>query len=164
MERAMSLMDGMSYGLAGPSDIEGRTGRQILQAMIDGALPAPTICQGLTFRLTEVGDGVVLFIGETSRNIMNPLGTVHGGWALTLIDSATGCAAMSTLPAGVSYTTVETKANFVRPIMADTGLVTCEARCLARGRQIITAEATIKDSAGKLLAHGGSTMIVLPPK
>ena len=160
----MSLMDGVHYGLAKPADMVGKSGLQLLQAMIDGTLPAPTICQGLTFRMTEVGDGFAIFMGETSRHIMNPLGTVHGGWALTLIDSATGCAAMSILPAGLSYTTVETKANFVRPIMADTGLVTCEARCLARGRQIITAEATIKDAAGKLLAHGGSTMIVLSPK
>lgn len=157
----MLLMDGVEYGLARHEDVAGLTGLEILRAMIAGRLPAPTICQGMTFLLTEADEGRVVFVGQTGRTILNPLGTVHGGWALTLVDSATGCAAMSLLPAGVSYTTVETKANFVRPIMADTGLVRCEARCLARGRTIITAEATVTDVGGRLLAHGGSTMMVL---
>lgn len=157
----MALMDGVEYGLARHEDVAGLSGLEILRAMIARTLPAPTICEGMNFLLTEVEEGRAVFTGETRRNLLNPLGTVHGGWALTLIDSATGCAAMSLLPAGVSYTTVETKANFVRPIMADTGMVRCEARCLARGRTIITAEAKLVDAAGKLLAHGGSTMLVL---
>lgn len=157
----MALMDGVQYGLARHDDVAGLSGLDILKGMIAGRFPAPTICQGMTFLLSEVEEGRAVFTGETSRNLLNPLGTVHGGWALTLIDSATGCAAMSLLPAGVSYTTVETKANFVRPIMADTGLVRCEAKCLARGRTIITAEATLIDASGKLLAHGGSTLMVL---
>lgn len=160
----MAFMDGVTYGLATPDQVVGLSGLQILQEMIEGRLPAPPICQGLTFRLTEIEEGRAVFVGETGRHLFNPLGTVHGGWALTLIDSATGCAAMSCLAAGISYTTVETKANMVRPILADTGLVTCEARVLARGRQIITADASVKDSAGRLLAHGGSTMMVLAPR
>lgn len=160
----MAFMDGVTYGLAKPDEIAGLSGLQILEAMVAGRLPAPNICQGLTFRLNEVADGYALFVGETGRHLLNPLGTVHGGWALTLIDSATGCAAMTCLPPGVSYTTVETKANMVRPILADTGLVTCEARVLARGRQILTAEATVKDATGRLLAHGGSTLMVLAPR
>ena len=155
-------MENVSYGLARPEDIAGLSGIEILQAMIDGKLPAPTICEPLSFLLREVGDGYARFVGETSRRIMNPLGTVHGGWALTLVDSATACAAMTTLAAGDSYTSVETRTNFVRPIFADSGLITCEARVLARGRQIITADAKVMDAGGKLLAHGGSTMIVLP--
>jgi uncharacterized protein (TIGR00369 family) len=154
---------GVAFGLARKDQVAGLSGREILQAMIDGTLPAPTICEPLSFLLREVGDGFAMFEGETSSRIMNPLGTVHGGWALTIIDSATGCAAMSILPPGVGYTTVETKANFVRPILADTGRVRCMAHLLARGRQIITAEARITDSNEKLLAHGSSTMIVLPP-
>jgi len=160
----MSFMDGVKFGVALREDVRGMSGLAILQAMIDRQLPAPTICEGLNFRLAEVGDGRAVFLGETSHRILNPQGTVHGGWALTLIDSATGCAAFSTLPAGVGYTTVETKGNFVRPILDDTGLVKCEAIVLARGRQIITAEAKVTDAAGKLLAHGGATMIVLPPR
>jgi len=160
----MALMDGVRYGLAKPGEVHGLSGLDILQGMIEGRLPAPPICQGLSFRLTEVADGRAVFTGETGAHLLNPLGGVHGGWALTLVDSATGCATFSTLPAGVGYTTVETKANFVRPILADTGLVRCEALVLARGRQIITAEAKITDAAGKLLAHGASTMLVLHPR
>lgn len=156
--------EGVRYGLATREEIAGLSGIEILQAMIDGKLPAPTICEPLSFLLREVADGFARFEGETSPRILNPLGTVHGGWALTLIDSATGCAAMTTLAAGDSYTTVETRSNFVRPIFADSGIVTCEARVLARGRQIITAEAKVLDSTGKLLAHGGSTLLVLPGK
>lgn len=160
----MALMDGARYGLATPGEIHGLSGLEILQAMVEGRLPAPPICQGMTFRLTEVSDGRAVFTGETGRHLLNPLGGVHGGWALTLVDSATGCAAFSTLPPGVAYTTVETKANFVRGIAHDTGLVRCEAVVLARGRQIITAEAKLTDASGKLLAHGSATMIVLPPR
>lgn len=155
-------MDGAVYGLAQREQWAGLSGLEILRGMIEGRLPAPTICEPLSFRLTEADDGRVVFLGETSLRILNPMGTVHGGWALTLIDSATGCVAMSVVPAGVRYTTVETKANFVRPILPTTGLVRCEAKVLARGRQIITAEAMVTDSAGKLLAHGSATMLVLP--
>lgn len=157
----MALMDGVRYGLADRGELAGLTGLAILEKMIVGEFPAPTICDGLTFRLIEAEEGRVVFAGETGRHLMNPHGTVHGGWALTLIDSATGCAALSTLPAGVGYTTVETKGNFARPILPDTGLVRCEATVLARGRQIITAEAKVTDTGGKLLAHGSATILVL---
>jgi uncharacterized protein (TIGR00369 family) len=160
----MALMDGVRYGLATPGEVHGLSGLEILRAMIEGRLPAPPICQGMTFRLTEADEGRVIFTGEPGKHLLNPLGGVHGGWALTLVDSATGCAAFSTLPPGAAYTTVETKANFVRAISHDTGLVTCTAEVLARGRQIITAEAKMTDGAGKLLAHGSSTLIVLPPR
>ncbi|HRK23851.1 MAG TPA: PaaI family thioesterase [Beijerinckiaceae bacterium] len=160
----MALMDGATFGVALQQVGPDRTGLDILRAMISGELPAPTICEGLSFRLIEAEEGRAVFAGETSGAILNPHGTVHGGWALTLIDSATGCAALSTLPAGTGYTTVETKGNFVRPILAETGLVRCEGIVLARGRQIITAEARITDSAGKLLAHGSATMLVLPAR
>ena len=111
----------LTYGIAKPEDVSAMTGREMLQAMIEGKLPAPPIAQTLGFWLVEVGDGQCVFEGETGSHLLNPLGGVHGGWALTLIDSATGCAAHTVLPAGVSYATVETKANFTRPIKHDTG-------------------------------------------
>jgi uncharacterized protein (TIGR00369 family) len=104
-----------------------------------------------------------VFIGEPSDRILNPLGIVHGGWALTLIDSCCGCAAHTTLAAGIGYTTVETKVNFVRAITPATGQVRAEGRVIARGRTIITTEGTLTDSNGKLLAHGTSTLMVLRP-
>ena len=93
--------------------------------------------------------------------MLNPLGSVHGGIALTLIDSAAGCALHTELGAGVGYSTVETKVNFIRPISADSGLVRAEGKVLSRGRQIATAEARVTSVDGKLLAHGTSTLIIL---
>ncbi len=139
-------------------------GREVLQAVLDGKLPPATISATLDFDLVEVGEGLAVFEGRTGPHILNPQGTVHGGWALTLIDSATGCAAHSLLPAGVSYSTLSTQANFTRPITAEAGRVRCEGRVVNAGRQIITAEATVKDEAGRLLAHGLSTLMVLQPR
>ena len=132
------------------------TGREMLQAMIEGKLPAPPIAQTLGFWLVEVGDGQCVFEGDTGSHLLNPLGGVHGGWALTLM----GCAAHTVLPAGVSYATVETKANFTRPIKHDTGRVRAEGRVVGRGRQIISAEARVLDSSGRILSHGTSTLMV----
>ena len=159
-EIAMPPAVALTYGLAGPQDISGMTGRQMLEAMIAGKLPAPPISQTLGFWLVEVGDGECVFEGETGAHLLNPLGGVHGGWALTLIDSVTGCAAHTLLPAGVGYATVETKANFTRPIRHDTGRVRAEGRVIGRGRQIMSAEARIVDSSGRILSHGTSTLMV----
>jgi uncharacterized protein (TIGR00369 family) len=139
-------------------------GIEVLQAVLDGKLPPATISTTLDFDLIEVGEGFAVFEGRTGPHILNPQGTVHGGWALALIDSATGCAAHSLLPAGVSYSTLSTQANFTRPITAGAGRVRCEGRVINAGRQIITAEATVKDEAGRLLAHGQSTLMVLQPR
>ena len=139
-------------------------GRDLLQAVIDGRLPPAAISRTLTFDIIEVGEGSAVFEGETGPHLLNPQGTVHGGWGLTLIDSATGCAAHSLLPAGVGYTTVSTQANFTRPITAEAGRIRCEGRVVNAGRQIITAEATVKDASGRLLAHGQSTLMVLQPR
>ncbi len=106
--------------------------------------------------------GSQLFEGDAGPHLLNPLGIVHGGWALTLIDSATGCAAHTLIPAGMSYTTIETKANFSRPIAKDTGRVRAEGRAVGRGRRIISCEARVVDAKGRLLAHGTSTLMVLP--
>ena len=149
-----------TYGLPNPADVAGMTGRQMLQAMIEGKIPAPPIAQTLTFWLVEVGDGTCVFEGETGPHLLNPLGGVHGGWALTLIDSAAGCAGHTLLPAGVGYASVETKANFTRPIKHDTGRVRAEGRVVGRGRQIMSAEARILDADGRILAHGTSTLMV----
>lgn len=137
------------------------SGLEGLRYMMAGNHPPPSIATTLGFTLAEVDDGRALFVGEPSDRILNPLGIVHGGWALTLIDSCTGCAAHTTLPAGVGYTTVETKVNFVRAITPASGQVRAEGVVVARGRTIITAEGKLTDSRGRLLAHGTSTLIVL---
>ena len=155
----MSASVVLDYGVPTQADVAGLTGRQILEGLIEGRLPAPPIARPLTFWLTEVGDGFAVFEGEPGEHLLNPMGNVHGGWALTLIDSACGCAALTTLPAGVSYATIETKGNFSRPITKDTGRVRCEGRIIAKGRQILSTEAKMLDRAGKVLAHGTSTVM-----
>ncbi|MGE0326699.1 MAG: PaaI family thioesterase [Polyangiaceae bacterium] len=157
-------MTDYQYGLAKPADVQGLTGRELLQGIIEGRFPQALISEHNTFWIIEVGEGSSAFEGETGPHLCNPAGTVHGGWSLTLIDSATACAAHSLLPAGVGYTTIETKGNFSRPILPNTGRVRCEARVISQGKQIITADATLKDAQGKLLAHGTSTLMVLAPR
>jgi uncharacterized protein (TIGR00369 family) len=150
-----------TYGIVSPGDIVALTGKEVLQRISDGRLPAPPIAQTLSLWLTEVGDGFAVFEGDPGPHLLHPFGLVHGGWALTLIDSATTCAAHTLLPAGVGSTTIETKANFSRPITKDTGRVRTEGRVVGRGRRIISAEARVLDSAGRVLAHGTSTIMVL---
>jgi uncharacterized protein (TIGR00369 family) len=154
-------MNDVAYGLPTSGQIAGMTGKQILQAIIDGELPQPPIAQTLSFWLTEVGDGFAAFEGEPGAHLLNPMGGVHGGWALTLIDSAVGCAGQTLLPAGAGYATVETKANFSRPITKDTGRVRAESRIVSQGRQVISGEARVLSRDGKVLAHGTSTLLVL---
>jgi uncharacterized protein (TIGR00369 family) len=151
------------FGVPAREEIARLTGRQFLQAIIDRRLPAPPIAKLMSLRLVEVGDGFAVFEGEPGPHLLNPLGGVHGGWALTLIDSVTGCAAHTTLPGGVGYASVETKANFSRPIGLDTGPVRAEGRVVGNGRTIISAEGKIVDGRGRLLAHGTSTLMVLRP-
>ncbi|HEV2816472.1 MAG TPA: PaaI family thioesterase [Allosphingosinicella sp.] len=143
-------------------EIKGLTGLEMLRAMLAEELPAAPIGGTMGFRLVEVDEGRALFEGIPNPGLLNPLGAVHGGWALTLIDSACGCAVHTELDAGTGYTTVETKVNFTRPIAPDGGPVRCEGRVLSRGRQIATAEAFLRSAEGKLLAHGTSTLIILP--
>ncbi len=154
----------MRYGVSSFDDIRHLSGLDMLRAMIAGELPAAPIAGPLGFRLVEVDEGRAVFEGAPGPHLLNPLGAVHGGFALTLIDSACGCAVHTELGAGVGYTTVETKVNFTRPISPDGGIVRCEGRVLSRGRQIATAEAFLRSGEGKLLAHGTSTLIILAGK
>jgi uncharacterized protein (TIGR00369 family) len=154
------MAGGRRFGLAKPEDVAGLSGLQFLGELISGGLPSPPMGATLGFRLVEVGEGLAVFEGEPSPGLLNPLGSVHGGWALTLIDSATGCAVHTTLTAGFGYTTIETKVNFTRPIAPDGGIVRCEGRVVTRGSRIATAEARLLSAEGKLLAHGTSTLMI----
>ena len=149
------------FGVASREEIANLSGLEMLRAIISGELPSPPIGATMGFRLVEVEPGRALFEGAAGPHLLNPLGGVHGGVALTLIDSAAGCAVHSELPAGVGYTTVETKVNFTRPIPPDGTPVRCEGLVVTRGRQIATAEARLLSAEGKVLAHGTSTLIIL---
>jgi uncharacterized protein (TIGR00369 family) len=149
------------WGVVPRAEAATLSGRELLEGMVAGRLPMPPMGHTLGFRLVAVGEGTAVFEGDPGEQLLNPMGIVHGGWVLTLIDSATGCAAHTLLPPGVGYTTVETKVNFSRVIRADTPRVRCEGRVVSKGRQIISAEAAVKGSDGKVLAHGTSTLLVL---
>ena len=152
------------YGIASADQMAGLSGIEMLQAMIDGRLPAPPMSETLGFRLVAVEPGIAVFEGDPGPHLLNPLASVHGGWALTLIDSAAGCAVHTVLPAGVGYTTVETKVNFTRAIRPDGGTVRAEGRVVSQGRRIATAEARLTAADGAVLAHGTSTLMILPPR
>ncbi len=154
----------MGHGVATREQIAGLSGLEMLRKMMAGELPAAPIAEPLGFRLVEVERGLAVFEGTPGPHLLNPLGSVHGGYALTLIDSACGCAVHTELDAGTGYTTVETKVNFTRAIDPDGGPVRCEGRVLSRGRTIATANAFLRDESGRLLAHGTSTLILLNPR
>ena len=136
-------------------------GLDFLVAIRDEELPPAPIQRLLDFTLTEVEEGRVVFTAEPGEQHYNPIGVVHGGLAATLLDSAMGASVHSTLPEGQGYTTLETKFNLVRAITADTGPIQAEGRVVNRGRQVATAEGYLRNGAGKLLAHGTSTCLII---
>jgi len=154
-------MSEYTFGVATPSQIHGKTGLEIMRAMQHHELPAPPIAKTLNFWLVAADEGTVTFEGETSFDLLNPLGIVHGGWALALLDTVTGCAAHTTLGIGESYTSVECKGNFSRPIPHDLGKVRAVGQVITRGKKIITAEGKIFSMENKILAHGTATLIIL---
>ena len=139
------------------------SGIAFLRAMQSGELPPPPFAALLGIWITEVSEGRVVFATEPSEYHYNPLGTVHGGVIATLLDSALGCAVQSMLPAGTSYTTLELKVNYLRPITEKTGTVYAEGKIIHIGGRIATAEARLTDAKGKLYAHATTTCIILRP-
>jgi uncharacterized protein (TIGR00369 family) len=157
----VNLHRGVPVGIAVTEATRGMAGIDILRGIMNGALPAAGISKSLNFWIAEVEEGRVVFAGEPGEESMNPMGAVHGGWSLTMIDSVCGCAAMSLLPAGVGYTTLETKGNLTRAIRPNSGVYRCEATILGNGRTVMTADAKVVGPDGKLYAHGTSTLLVL---
>ena len=137
------------------------TGLEFLRRIARGELPQPPIAALLGMRLAEADEGRAVFTVEPAEYHYNPIGTVHGGLACTLLDSAMSCAIQSLLPAGVTYTTLELKVNLVRPMTHTTGKVLCEGKVIHLGNRIGTAEGRLHDEHGKLYAHGVTTCIVL---
>jgi uncharacterized protein (TIGR00369 family) len=151
-------------GVVSPDVLMSYDGVSFLRALLDGTLPPPPITETLGFRLASAEPGRVVFEGEPQLRHYNPIGSVHGGFAMTLLDSALGCAVHSTLGKGETYTTLEIKVNLVRPLTKDTGLVSAEGRIIHRGRSVGTAEGDIKDAGGKLYAHATTTCMIFPAK
>jgi uncharacterized protein (TIGR00369 family) len=137
------------------------SGIDFLRAIRDGKLPHPPICGLLGYRLTEVERGHVVFEITAAEQHYNPIGAVHGGIAMTLLDSAMGCAVQTEMAAGGGYTTLEAKTNLVRAISGDTGRLRAIGRLVHLGKRIATAEGRFEDASGKLYAHASTTCIVL---
>lgn len=163
--RERTAQGGGQAGLARQAQLAGKSGRQILEAMMSGELPYPPMNDTMNAVLIEVGEGRAVFQGIPQFGHYNPLGTVHGGWFATLLDSALGCAVHSTLPAGRSYTTAEISLNIVRSASHQSGPLRAIGQVVHAGRQMATAEARIVDETGRLYAHATTTCFVfdVPP-
>lgn len=150
-----------SYGTVSPEHRAAMTGLEFVSGLVDGSLPLNTIARTLSYDVIEVdAQGRVVLAAEPDDRLLNPAGTVHGGFAATLLDSCMGLAIWSTLERGVAQTTLEFKVSLVRPITPETGRITAEGRVLNRGRRIGTAEGRIVDDRGRLLAHGTTTCLI----
>jgi uncharacterized protein (TIGR00369 family) len=158
--RELNITWGDPYAaLEGGRDMAGL---DYMRALIAGDFSPPPISRLMGFVLVEVDDGRAVFRGEPGEQHLNPIGSVHAGFAATLLDSAMGCAVHSTLPAGVGYTTLELSANLVRGITPATGPVLCEGNVVHAGRRTATAEARLTaEDGGALLAHAKTTCMIL---
>ena len=140
----------------------GLNGLEFIRGIFDGKLPRPPITATMGVTGATAEEGKATFVGEPAEYLYNPIGVVHGGFAMTLLDSAMGCAVHTTLAAGEAYTTLETKVNFVRPITLETGPVRCDGTVIHRGGKVATAEGRlVAERTGKLLAHGTTTCLLL---
>lgn len=139
------------------------TGLEFLQAIQRGELPPPPFAQLIDARIAVAEQGRVVFSFTPAEYHYNPIGVVHGGMAATILDSCMSCCIQTLLPAGVAYTTVELKVNFVRPLLLTTGEVRAEGRVIHQGRTVATAEGRVTDAAGKLYAHGTTTCMIVHP-
>ena len=131
------------------------------RAMAEGRFPPPPIAQLMGFRLAEVDEGLAVFECTPGEQHYNPIGVVHGGLAMTLLDSAMGCSVQSKMPAGGGYTTLEAKTNLVRAITGETGRLRAIGKLVHLGKRVATAEGRLEDAAGKLYAHATTTCLIL---
>ena len=152
---------GAGAGVSRPDQVAGKTGMEMMQAMLRGELPYPPIAKTLDFSLMSVSEGVAIFQGTPGPAHLNPMGTIHGGWYATLLDSALGCAVHTMMPAGRGYTTAELGVNLVRAInVKKAPRVRAEGKVIHCGRQLATAEARLYGPDGTLYAHGTTTCLV----
>ncbi len=160
----MPRPDFASVGLTPPAEALAVSGLDFLRGIIAGTYPTPPFSKSTNIWPSLVEEGRVVFEGEPEEGFFNPLGTIHGGWTAAILDSAMACAVHSTLKPGQSYTTVEMKLNYVRAVMPGRGVLSCEGRLVHAGARLATSEGFLRDAAGKLLAHGTETCMILEPR
>lgn len=151
---------GHGPGVAHPDQIAGKTGLQMMQAMLRGEIPYPHIAKTLNFLIVEVDSGRAVFQGTPGVEHLNPMGSVHGGWFATLLDSALGCAVHTCMLPGRGYTTAELGINMVKALTPKVQRVRAEGRVIHCGRQLATAEARLYGPDGTLYAHATTTCLV----
>jgi uncharacterized protein (TIGR00369 family) len=160
-ERALAQRDaGVGAGIARLEQVAGKTGLEQMQAMLRGELPSPHISETMDFCLVDVALGRAIFQGTPQLKHYNPLGSVHGGWYATLLDSAVGCAVHTMMPMGRAYTTAQLSVNIVRAASSKSGPLRAIGSVVHCGRQLATAEGRIVDAEGKLYAHATTTCLV----
>ena len=138
------------------------TGLEFLQAILAGEVAGVPIGQTLGFRLVEVEKGRVALVGRPDERSYNLIGSVHGGWAAAILDSALALSTLSTLAADQGFTTIDIRINYLRPLTRETGEVRAEGRVLQSGRRLAYSEAILADAAGKLICHGTGSCLILP--
>jgi uncharacterized protein (TIGR00369 family) len=149
-----------TYGTVSADRRREMSGLEFVRGLADGTLPLNTIARTLGYDVTEAVSGRVVITAEPNGDLLNPAGTVHGGFSATLLDSCMGLAVQSTLKKGFGSTTLEFKISLVRPITPETGKITAEGIVLSSGRRVGTAEGRITDGKGRLLAHGTTTCLI----
>ena len=149
------------HGVTPLDEVKHLSGLEFMRGILEGRYPPAPITAALKFELVEVEPGRAVFEGVPELAYYNPIGSVHGGYAATLLDSCMGCAVHTTLPPGKAYTTLEFKINFVRALTENTGRVRAEGRVIHPGSRAATAEGNLYDASGKLLAHATTTCMIL---
>jgi uncharacterized protein (TIGR00369 family) len=149
-------------GIASQEHLKAYSGMEFLQHIWNGELPSPPIGHTMDFIPVEGEPGRVVFQGTPSKQHYNPIGSVHGGYFCTLLDSAVGCAVHSMLPKGMGYTTLELKVNLIRALTDQTGPVRAEGKVIQVGNRVGIAEGRITDVDGKIYAHATTTCLVFP--
>ena len=152
----------LPHGVTPLDQVKHLSGLEFMQGILEGRFPPAPIAAALKFELVEVEHGRAVFEGVPEFGFYNPISSVHGGYAATLLDSCMGCAVHSALPAGQAYTTLEFKINFVRAMTEQTGRVRAEGRVIHPGKRAATAEGNLYDARGKLLAHATTTCLIFP--
>lgn len=149
-------------GFISNEELKKMSGLEFIQGMMRGDFPLPNIAKTLDFVLVEAIEGHCAFQGTPSLDHYNPIGSVHGGYFCTLLDSAAACAVHTMLPQGSGYTSLEIKVNFIRALTDKTGLIRAEGKAIHVGRQVGISEARIVDAAGKIYAHATTTCHIFP--
>jgi uncharacterized protein (TIGR00369 family) len=159
-EEAQLRARGVHFGVSRPEQVAGKTGLEFLHAMFAGEVPFPPIGETLDFVPLQIELGRAVFQGRPQFRHYNPIGTVHGGWIATLLDSCVGCAVHSTLAAGKAYTTAELKINYVRPVTTRTPLLRAIGNVIHVGARMATADGRLVGPDGKLYAHASTTCFI----